>query len=138
MTYITDTLASDETLEYEGKISKWSLFHIYFAATIFGVTIVFLPVSAALLLYAYLKIRSTEMSITSKRIIKKSGVIMRDTAEIRLCKVESISVQQGFLGRIFGYGTVTIVGTGGNGAVMKGVDDPLAFRAAADAAFEGA
>ena len=137
MTYITDTLAADEALEYEGKISKWSLFHIYFAAAIFASTIVFLPVSAALLLYAYLKIRSTEMGITSKRIIKKSGVIMRDTAEIRLCKVESISVQQGFLGRIFGYGTVTIVGTGGNGAVMKGVDDPLAFRMAADAAFEG-
>ena len=137
MTYITDTLAAGETLEAEGKISKWSLFHIYCAAVIFGVTIVFLPVSAALLLYAYLKIRSTEMGITSKRIIKKSGVIMRDTAEIRLCKVESISVQQGFLGRIFGYGTVTIVGTGGNGAVMKGVDDPLAFRMAADAAFEG-
>lgn len=130
MTYITDTLAADETLEHEGKISKWSLFHIYCAAAIFGATIVFLPVSAALLLYAYLKIRSTEMGITSKRIIKKSGVIMRDTSEIRLCKVESISVQQGFLGRIFGYGTVTIVGTGGNGAVMKGVDDPLSFRAA--------
>ena len=137
MTYINDTLAADETLEYEGKISKWSLFHTYCAAAIFGVTIVFLPVSAALLLYAYLKIRSTEMGITSKRIIKKSGVIMRDTAEIRLCKVESISVQQGLLGRIFGYGTVTIVGTGGNGAVMKGVADPLAFRMAADAAFEG-
>lgn len=137
MTYINDTLAADETLEYEGKISKWSLFHICCAAAIFGVTIVFLPVSAALLLYAYLKIRSTEMGITSKRIIKKSGVIMRDTAEIRLCKVESISVQQGFLGRIFGYGTVTIVGTGGNGAVMKGVDDPLAFRMAADVALEG-
>lgn len=137
MTYINATLAAGETLEYEGKISKWSLFHIYCAAVIFGVTIVFLPVSAALLLYAHLKIRSTEMGITSKRIIKKSGVIMRDTSEIRLCKVESISVQQGFLGRIFGYGTVTIVGTGGNGAVMKGVDDPLAFRMAADSAFEG-
>lgn len=136
MTYITDTLAADETLDYEGKISKWSLFHIYCAAAIFGVTIVFLPVSAALLLYAYLKIRSTEMGITSKRIIKKSGVIMRDTAEIRLCKVESISVQQGFLGRIFGYGAVTIVGTGGNGAVMKGVDDPLAFRMAVDVAVD--
>ena len=134
MTYITETLAADETLEYEGKISKWSLFHIYCAAAIFGATIVFLPVSAALLLYAYLKIRSTEMGITSKRIIKKSGVIMRDTAEIRLCKVESISVQQGFLGRTFCYGTVTIAGTGGNVAVMKGVDDPLAFRVAAFAA----
>lgn len=132
MTYIQQTLAKDETLLATGKISKWSLFHIYFAALLFGVSIVFLPVSAALLLYAYLKIRSTEMGITSKRVIRKSGVVMRDTAEIRLSKVESVSVKQGFLGRIFGYGDVVIAGTGGNGAVMKGVADPLVFRAAVD------
>lgn len=138
MTYITQTLATDETLLAEGKISKWSLFHIYCAAVIFGVSIICLPISAMLLLYAYLKIRSTEMGITSKRVIRKAGVIMRDTAEIRLSKVESVSVKQGFLGRIFGYGDVIISGTGGNGAVMKGVKDPLAFRNQAQEAFEHA
>jgi len=136
MTYITDTLAKDETLLAEGKISKWSLFHIYCAAVIFGVSIICLPISAALLLYAYLKIRSTEMGVTSKRVIRKSGVIMRDTSEIRLSKVESVSVKQGFLGRIFGYGDVIISGSGGNDAVMKGVKDPLVFRRLVDDACE--
>ena len=136
MTYITQTLAADETLLAEGKISKWSLFHFYCAAVIFGLSIICLPISAMLLLYAWLKIRSTEMGITSKRVIRKSGVIMRDTAEIRLNKVESVSVKQGFLGRIFGYGDVIISGSGGNDAVMKGVKDPLAFRASVDAACE--
>jgi uncharacterized membrane protein YdbT with pleckstrin-like domain len=136
MTYITQTLAKDETLLAEGKISKWSLFHIYCAAAIFGVSIICLPVSALLLLYAYLKIRSTEMGITSKRVIRKSGVIVRDTSEIRLNKVESVSVKQGFLGRMFGYGDVIISGSGGNNAVMKGVKDPLAFRARVDEACE--
>lgn len=136
MTYITQTLAKDETLLAEGKISKWSLFHIYCAAVIFGVSIICLPISAMLLLYAYLKIRSTEMGITSKRVIRKSGVIMRDTSEIRLNKVESVSVKQGFLGRMFGYGDVIIAGTGGNDAVMKGVKDPLVFRNAVDDACE--
>lgn len=136
--YIQQTLAADETLLAEGKISKWSLFHIYCAAAIFGVSIICLPISAMLLLYAWLKIRSTEMGITSKRVIRKSGLIMRDTAEIRLSKVESVSVKQGFLGRIFGYGDVIISGSGGNNAVMKGVKDPLAFRAKAQEAFEHA
>jgi len=134
MTYIKQTLTADESIIAEAKISKWSLFHIYCAATIFGVTIICLPISAALLLYAYLKIKSTEMAVTSKRVVYKSGVIMRNTAEIRLGKVESVSVRQGFLGRMFGYGDVVISGTGGNGAVMKGVIDPLAFRARVDAA----
>lgn len=134
MKYIQQTLATDETLLAEGKISKWSLFHIYGAAIIFGVSIICLPISAMLLLYAWLKIRSTEMGITSKRVIRKSGVIVRDTSEIRLSKVESVSVKQGFLGRIFGYGDVIISGSGGNDAVMKGVRDPLKFRANLDAA----
>lgn len=137
MTYIKQTLAADETLLFSGKISKWSLFHIYLAAFIFGLTVICLPVSALLLVYAYLKIRSAEMGVTNKRVIRKSGVIMRDTDEIRLSKIESVSVKQGVLGRIFGYGDVVIVGTGGNGAVMKGVDDPLAFRVRVMQAAEG-
>lgn len=137
MTYIQQTLAKDETLLAIGKISKWSLFHIYCSAVIFGVSIICLPISGLLLLYAYLKIRSTEMGVTSKRVVYKSGVVMRNTAEIRLSKVESVSVRQGFLGRIFGYGDVVIAGTGGNGAVMKGVADPLVFRAAVDDAVDG-
>lgn len=134
MTYIQQTLAKDETLLATGKISKWSLFHIYCAAVIFGVSIICLPISAMLLMYAWLKIRSTEMGITSKRVIRKSGVIMRDTSEIRLNKVESVSVKQGFLGRIFGYGDVIISGSGGNDAVMKRVKDPLVFRTNVDVA----
>lgn len=136
MTYITDTLAKDETLIATGSISKWSLFHIYFAALLFGLSIVLLPLTGLLLLYAWLKIRSTEMGVTSKRVIRKSGVIMRDTSEIRLSKVESVSVNQGFLGRMFNYGTVTIAGTGGNGAVMKGVHAPISFRNSVDEAAE--
>ena len=134
MTYITDTLAKDETLLATGSISKWSLFHVYFAALLFAISVVLLPLAGLLLIYAWLKIRSTEMGVTSKRVIRKSGVIMRDTSEIRLSKVESVSVNQGILGRMFGYGTVTIVGTGGNGAAMKGVKEPLAFRARVDEA----
>lgn len=137
MTYITETLAKNETLLFYGKISKWSLFHIYFAALLFGLTVICLPISALLLVYAYLKIRSTEMGITNKRVIRKSGVIMRDTDEIRLSKIESVSVKQGVLGRMFDYGDVVIIGTGGNGAVMKGVDDPLAFRVRAMQVVEG-
>lgn len=137
MTYIQQSLAADETLLATGKIAKWSLFHIYFAALLFGLSIVLLPVTGLLLIYAYLKIRSTEMGVTSKRVIRKSGVIVRDTAEIRLSKVESVSVRQGFLGRIFGYGDVVIAGTGGNGAVMKGVANPLAFREVVDSAVSG-
>lgn len=136
MTYIQKTLATDESLLATGKMSKWALFHLYCAAVIFGVTIICLPISALLLLIAYLTISSNEMGVTDKRVIRKSGIVMRDTSEILLSKVESVSVKQGFLGRMFGYGDVVISGSGGNDAVMKGVDDPLAFRAKINGALE--
>lgn len=137
MTYITQSLSADESLLAEVKISKWSMFHIYFASALFTASIILIPVAIVLLGYAWLKIKSTEMGVTTKRVIKKSGVIKRDTAEIRLSKVESVSVRQGFLGRLFGYGDVVIAGTGGNGAVMAGVRDPLALRVRVQDAVEG-
>lgn len=136
MSYIQKTLASDETLLHEGKVSKWSMFHLYCAAAIFGVSIILLPISVLLLLLAYFKIKSTEMAVTSKRIISKTGLFTRDADEIRLSRVESVSVKQGIFGRMFGYGEVTVIGTGGNNAVMKGVADPLKFRAEVDRACE--
>ena len=134
MGYITDTLGTGETIIGTGSLSKWSLFHLYFSALLFGISLVFLPLTVALLVYAFILIATTEMGVTSKRVVRKSGLIKRDTTEIKLEKVESVSVQQGLLGRMFGYGTVIIAGSGGNNAVMKGVRNPLAFRALVDAA----
>ena len=71
---------------------------------------------------------TTEMAVTSKRIIAKQGLIRRKTTELNHSKVESFAVDQSILGRILGYGTVTIQGTGGVQTPIKGIDDPLTFR----------
>ena len=71
---------------------------------------------------------TTEMAVTTKRIIAKQGLIRRKTTELNHSKVESFAVDQSILGRILGYGTVTIQGTGGGKTPINGIDDPLAFR----------
>jgi uncharacterized membrane protein YdbT with pleckstrin-like domain len=71
---------------------------------------------------------TTELAITSKRILVKRGFIKRSTIEIAHSKVESIRVQQGFFGRIFDFGTVIIFGTGGAGAVLNFISQPMGFR----------
>ncbi len=43
----------------------------------------------------------------------KVGLIRRTSVEIVLNKIESIKVDQGITGRIFDYGSIAIVGTGG-------------------------
>ncbi|MDA0782016.1 MAG: PH domain-containing protein [Rickettsiales bacterium] len=64
-------------------------------------------------IYAVVSRFSTEIAVTNKRIIVKYGLMSRCTIELNLSKIESVSVNQGIMGRFLSYGTVTINGTGG-------------------------
>jgi uncharacterized membrane protein YdbT with pleckstrin-like domain len=72
--------------------------------------------------------RSTELAATDRRVIYKRGLIQRHTIEINRTKVESVDVDQSIAGRIFGYGTVTIRGTGGGLEPLRNISAPLVFR----------
>lgn len=71
---------------------------------------------------------TTEFAVTNQRIIAKRGWIRRRTTEILLQKVESIKIDQGLLGRLFGYGKLEVVGTGGTTDKFIGVAYPVEFR----------
>ena len=71
---------------------------------------------------------STELAVTTFRVMAKFGFIKRKTVELNLIKVESFTIDQSVLGRLLGYGTLTINGTGGIRAPIPYVDDPLEFR----------
>jgi hypothetical protein len=43
-------------------------------------------------------------------------------------KVESVDVDQTILGRIFGYGTIIVRGTGGSLEPIRQIAEPLSFR----------
>ncbi len=55
---------------------------------------------------------TTVIAVTSVRLILKTGLISRNAHEVSLDKIEEILVHQSFLGRILGYGALTIRGTG--------------------------
>lgn len=90
--------------------------------------ICFLTVAGTVVLLGYLARKATEMAVTNKRIIIKVGLLSRRTFELLLSKVESIGVQEGLLGRMFGYGSVVVHGTGGTPEPFKNVAHPLEFR----------
>lgn len=77
---------------------------------------------------AYIMYRTSEYGITNKRIIMKTGWVQRRSTEIFLDKVEAIYVDQSIVGRILGYGTIAIVGTGGTKDPFLYVPEPLKFR----------
>lgn len=71
---------------------------------------------------------STELAVTTKRVIAKIGFIRRNTIELNHSQVESFHINQSILGRIFDFGTIIINGTGGGKTPIPNIDSPLEFR----------
>ena len=66
--------------------------------------------------------------MTSRRVIYKRGFIKRYTAEMNMDKVESVVVTQSILGRVLGYGTIHVRGTGEGIEHLHDIRAPLALR----------
>jgi len=81
-----------------------------------------------LFIAAWLKRFGTEIAVTDRRVIYKTGLVQRDTTEINMAKIESVDVSQSILGRVFGFGTLTIRGTGETIEALRNIASPLQFR----------
>jgi len=68
---------------------------------------------------------NTEITVTTRRIIYKTGFISRNTVEMNLDKVESVLVQQGLTGRLLDYGTVIVRGVGSGLEPVRLISHPL-------------
>ena len=132
--YVEKALVRGESVIHAGHISLWSLAHLILFGVVllpaFGLGLIFL-------LVAYVRYKSTELAVTTKRVIVKHGFISRQTIEINLSKIESIRVDQGIFGRLFDFGTLVISGTGASHAPLAGIAEPMVFRKAFIEAQEG-
>lgn len=124
--YVEGALVKGEKVVHLGQVSLWSLWHLL----VFGVLLLPVAIGLVLLVLAYIRFKSIEMAVTTKRVIVKHGFIRRNTIEINLSKIESLQVEQGVLGRIFNFGTIVVAGTGASHAPIAGIADPMAFRKA--------
>lgn len=87
-----------------------------------------LPLPAFIMLPPTLAFASSELVVTDRRVLIKTGVVQRQTLEMFIARVESVGVDQGFFGRMFDYGTVSIRGTGGSEEPFEAIAHPLEFR----------
>lgn len=124
MSYIDDSLIEGEVLLHRARISWWSQFGLL----ALGVLLLVVVIGLFFLVAAWIKVRSTEVAITNRRVIAKFGFIQRSTVEINLDKVEALKVEQGVMGRMLNYGTIFITGAGTSVAPIQDIADPLVFR----------
>ena len=144
MSYIDKVLQPDERVLHRAKLHWLIYLHAILAALVaaiflaagrnFGGGIAYLPGAAVALialnfwLAAWIRRTTTELAVTNRRVIIKTGLISRRTIEMNMDKVESVDVQQSVLGRIFDYGNVTVRGTGAGLEPIRSVASPLTLR----------
>lgn len=125
--YVEGALVKDEKIVHLGHISLWSMWHLIALGLVllpaFGLGLVFWVM-------AYVRYKTTELAITTRRVIVKHGFVRRRTVEININKVESIQVDQEIFGRLFNFGTLVIAGAGDPQAPIAGISSPMAFRKA--------
>ncbi len=124
MSYVDGTLIEGETVLYRAQVSWWPLI----PWIILGVLTLVIVIGLFILIWVVVKRKTTELAITNKRVIAKSGFIQRDTIEMFLSKVESVHVEQSVAGRVLDYGTVIMSGTGVMSTRFERIVAPLEFR----------
>lgn len=58
----------------------------------------------------------------------RSGVLVRQTTNIPIDKIETIDLIQSILGSVLNYGTLIIIGSGGTRNVINNIASPLTCR----------
>lgn len=142
MSYVSRTLGAKETILYltgyhwlywAGALVLVAPFVVVGVAgqSMGAGQLMLLAIAALPLLYGiYMLVHAyaLELAVTSDRFVKKSGLISITTEEVSLDKIEEVNVNESILGRIFGYGTVDVHGTGAGAIRIKMVDDPIRLR----------
>lgn len=112
--YVDSVLMKDEKVLYETRL-HWIIFLTFRSVFTLGIA-------------PFIDFSSSEFAITDRRAILKTGAFSRKTLEMNLQKIESVNVEQGIMGRMFGYGNITIIGTGGTREHFRNISNPLEFR----------
>lgn len=77
---------------------------------------------------------TTEVAVTSNRLVYKRGLVARHVGEINIDRIEGVNVVQTVGGRIFNYGRIMVRGMGVGEILLPTIEDPIAFRRAIEKA----
>jgi len=87
-------------------------------------------------LYLIIHGLALEVAVTTDRFVKKTGLVSINTEEVSLDKIEEVNVETSIIGRIFGYGTINVHGTGAGDIRVKMINNPIGLRREIQAARE--
>ncbi|AWL28970.1 PH domain-containing protein [Acinetobacter defluvii] len=132
--YIEENLARDEKIIVKAQVTWLSQFWYLLFGGLFVLmalpskNVIFFLLGIIFIAIAVIHVVTTELALTSRRIIAKSGLVRRNTIELKVNRIESLGVDQGVLGRILNFGSITVKGIGGSHAPIPYIARPMEFR----------
>ncbi|HWY62886.1 MAG TPA: PH domain-containing protein [Rhizomicrobium sp.] len=132
MSYIQESLGDGETIIARARFPWLYSFQAWLALIVLGILLIGIVIFLTMMIRKW----TTEIGVTSHRFVEKKGLFTLHTNEIALNNIEGVRVNQGFMGRMFGYGTVRVEGTGVDAVTTPNIADPVAFVRAIQTAKE--
>ena len=132
MGYLDESLAAGETIVAHFDLhwtARWRLIVFLLLA------IPTLGIALFAALYEWLRLRSIEQGVTNRRVVRKTGIVSRETEELRLASIETIDLRQSAWGRLFGYGDVVLTGRGETAMLFTRLAEPLDAKRAIEGAY---
>ncbi len=132
MAYLDESLAPGETIVARFDLhwtAKWRL--IVFL--VLAIPTLGLALLAAI--YEWIRLRSIEQGVTNRRVVRKTGIVSRETQELHLASIETIDLHQTTWGRMLGYGNVVLTGRGESSMTFARLAAPLEAKRAIDGAY---
>ena len=80
------------------------------------------------LLATWLAYSKSEVILTNRRLLFRTGILSRRSGELPLENVESIYISEPLIGRMFGYGTVMVTSVGGARFPLSFIGSPQGFH----------
>jgi uncharacterized membrane protein YdbT with pleckstrin-like domain len=137
--YVESNLLAGEQLIYKAHLHP-IIFALPIALAAVGISVligaskvpaagvILLVLAAVMTIPPYIAVKTSEFAVTNRRVLIKVGWLHRQSLELLLQKVESISVDQSLMGRMLNFGTIGVRGTGGSRERFPNIAQPLEFR----------
>lgn len=100
--------------------------HIHVAVRIAAFVVLLMGVA----MFSHMMVRraTTEIAITTKRLVLKEGLVARRVDEMNIDRIESVHVYQSVLGRLCDFGVVMVRGMGIGEIVLPVLAEPVKIR----------
>lgn len=129
-TYLFKKLVGNEKVLAMTKLSKIDIY------SFIVITLCTCGLAAPFLIRSLLDYKFSEFILTENRLAIKKGIINNNVYEILIPKIEAVNISQNLIGKIFNYGTISVIGSGGSVRSFNNIDNPYEFRKAIQAQIE--